>query len=299
MSDAGSAGSDPTTDPESPEAGFAPLPDGRRIAFEVRGQRHGGTPALLLRPLGGSIALWGPFRDVLTERMRVIAFDPCGAGESSPEPLGATTRDMARDAVLVLDHLGVPRAHVFGISLGGMVATWLAVDAPERVARLCIASAGPVGLDPAHLNLRRGVAMAACLLEPEGDVEACLTREVLSRDVRKEEPERVGAIMDTVAAEPAGRADILKHTLAAAGHDARAELHRIRAPTLVLAGDHDELIGSEPTAELAQAIPGARLEVIPDAGHDLTLEQPVATAERVAAFFLAPTGDRHSVDFQE
>jgi 3-oxoadipate enol-lactonase len=286
MRDPGDAGSDPAIGKDSPEAGFVPLPDGRQIAFEIHGEGHGGTPALLLRPLGGSMALWGAFRDALAERMRVLAFDPCGAGESSPEPLGATTRDMARDAVLVLDHLGVPRAHVFGISLGGMVATWLAIDAPARVARLCVASAGPVGLELSHLNLRRGVAMAACLLAPEEDVEACLTREVLSRDVREEEPERVDEIMETVAAEPASRADILKHTLAAAGHDARDELHRIQAPTLVLKGDHDELIGPEPPAELARAIPGARLGVIPDAGHDLTLEQPVATAERVAAFFL-------------
>ena len=292
MSDAGREGGGSETDSESesgresPEGGFVPLPDGRRMAFEVRGRDHGGTPALLLRPLGGPMALWGEFRDVLAGKMRVIAFDPCGAGRSSPEPLGTTTREMARDAVLVLDHLGVPRAHVFGISLGGMVATWLAIDAPARVDRLCIASAGPVGLDLSHLDLGRGMAMAVCMMEPEEYVEAYLTREVLSRDVRNEELERVQEIMDTVAAEPASRADILKHTLAAARHDARDELHRIQAPTLVLTGDHDELMGSEPSAALSRGIPGARLEVIAGAGHDVTLEEPVATAERVAAFFL-------------
>ena len=122
------------------------LADGRRIAFEVSGA-HAGAPVLLLRPLLGSIAAWGPFRAVLASRARVIAFDRSGSGDSSDAPYFLGTRGMAQEAVAVLDQLGVRRAHVFGASLGGMVATWLAIDAPHRVARVCLASTPDTGLD--------------------------------------------------------------------------------------------------------------------------------------------------------
>lgn len=255
---------------------------GGRIAFEVRGPENAGTPILLLRPLAGSMALWGEFRDVLAATHQVIAFDPLGVGSSSPAALDVTTREMARDAVAVLDGLAVPRAHVFGISLGAMVATWLAIDAPTRVARLCLASAGPVGFALTPSSLSRGVEMVEAVLSPEHEVVTRLVEAVLSRDVRKGEREIVEA---ATAGDPARRGEILKHAIAAARHDARAELHRIVAPTLVLAGDHDELVGAGPPAALAAAIAGARLEIIVDAGHDLTLEQPGATARRVSRFF--------------
>ena len=264
---------------------------GGRVAFEVRGHENGGTPVLLLRPLAGSMALWGEFRDVLAATHHVIAFDPLGVGSSSPAALDVTTREMARDAVAVLDALAVTRAHVFGISLGAMVATWLAIDAPARVARLCLASAGPVGFALTLSALSRGVEMVEAVLSPEHEVVTRLVEAVLSRGVCKGEPEIVETVEAATADDPARRGEILKHAIAAARHDAQAELHRIVAPTLVLAGDHDELVGSGPPAALAAAIAGARFEIIVDAGHDLTLEQPVATARRVARFFEGE-GDR-------
>ena len=270
----------------SMRSGFVTLPDGGHLAFEVHGNEHRGTPALLLRPLAGAMALWGEFRDVLAERLQVIAFDPRGTGPSSDADLTATTRDMARDAVTVLDAVGVSRAHVFGISFGAMVATWLAIDAPERVARLCLASAGPTGLELTASGLKRGLELVASALVPGNDASAHLPAAVLSERGREDQPERVRAVEESAAADPPVRVELAKHAIAAARHDARDGLGRIAAPTLVLAGDHDELLGEAPTIALAAAIHGARREVIADAGHDLTLERPAATARRVAAFFL-------------
>lgn len=278
-------GADEVTGPER-ERGSVTLPDGREVAFEVSGRELGGTPLLLIRPLAGSMALWGEFRDVLASRMQVIAYDPPGTGESGEAELELTTRQMAGDVVALLDHLGVERAHVFGLSFGAMVATWLAIDSPSRVARLCLASAGGKGITLTASGVWRAIAMAACLLQPEGEVEACMTAEVLSRDVRDDDPERVDAIKETVEDDPTDRGTLMKHALTTARHDARDELPKIAAPTLVLAGEHDELLGAEPQAELCRAIPGAVLEVVAGAGHDVTLEQPVQTAERVLAFVL-------------
>lgn len=273
------------SDPD--RSGVVALPDGARLAWEEHGARHGGVPVLLLRPLVGAMALWGGFLDGLASRLRVIAFDPRGTGGSSDAPVDATTRDLARDPVALLDALGEPAAHVFGISFGAMVATWLAVDAPDRVARLCLASAGPTGFALTASGLERGIAMAAAVLTPGEGATTRVAAEVLSREVRENEPERVAEVEAVVAESPPDRVELLKHAVAAARHDARDELPRITARTLVLTGDRDELIGPEPTAALAAAIPGARLEVLPGAGHELTLEQPEAAAKAVADFLLS------------
>lgn len=268
-------------------SGVVALPDGTWLAYEEHGARHGGVPVLLLRPLVGAMALWGGFLDALASRLRVIAFDPRGTGASSDAPSDATTRDLARDPVALLDALGEPAAHVFGISFGAMVATWLAIDAPDRVARLCLASAGPTGFTLTASGLARGITMAATALTPGDGAASRLAAEVLSRDVRENDPARVAEVQAVAAEAPPDRVELLKHAVAAARHDARDELHRIAARTLVLSGDHDELIGPEPAAALAEAIPGARLEVLADAGHALTLEQPEATAKAVADFLLS------------
>ena len=267
--------------------GLVNLPDGGQIAYQVGGGEHGGIPVLLIRPLGGSMALWGTFRDLLTEKHRVISFDLRGTGHSSPDPAWVGTRGMARDSLHVLAQLNISRAHVFGISLGGMTATWLAILAPIRVAKLCIAAAPARGLVLSRVGLRRELALAACFARPLREVETSLVRRILSRGFREGHPEEVRRIEHSLRAEPASRVALLEHALAGVLHDARNELHRIHAPTLVLAGQNDTLLGTEAPRALSEAIPLSTFEIIAASGHDLTLEQPIATATRVSQFFLA------------
>jgi 3-oxoadipate enol-lactonase len=274
----------PAADPES---GFVPLPDTGQIAYQIHGQNSDRIPVLLIRPLGGTMALWGAFRELLAREFRVISFDLRGTGHSSPDRAWPTTRGLARDSIQVLAHLGVARAHVFGISLGGMTATWLALLAPTRVARLCVASTPACGLALSGAGLRRELALAACFARPRADVEAKLVERILSSGFRAAHPERVDEIERAVRAEPASRTDLIKHALAGLRHDTRAELSQIHLPTLVLAGQYDTLLGIEPARALSDAILGSRFEIVADSGHDLTLEQPRVTAEIVAEFLLA------------
>jgi 3-oxoadipate enol-lactonase len=267
------------------EDGVAKLPGGGELAYQIRGRTHGGTPALLLRPLGGSMALWGSFRSLLAERLHVVAFDHRGAGHSSAAPGCVTTQGLAADALHLLDHLGISRADVFGISLGGMAATWLGILAPHRVARLCLASTPSRGIELSRAGVHRELALASCFLRPRDRVEAALVDRILSRRFRDAEPEAVRRIEALVRVEPTSRTALLEHALAGLRHDVRREVHRIKAPTLILAGEDDHLLGLTAPRELASRIPGAIFEVIPACGHDLTLEQPVVTATRVAEFF--------------
>lgn len=268
---------------EDVQGGFTAVPGGR-VAHEVAGARHGGTPVLLIRPLGGTMALWGPFRARLAETRRVLAFDYRGAGTSSPAAAFTTTRRLADDALCVLDDLGVARAHVFGISLGGMVATWLAVLAPTRVDRLILASAPAWGLALSRAGLRRARSLAACLARPRDEIEACLVDRILSRRFRAAHPDELRRIEALAAAAPTSRTALAKLAMAGLLHDARGSLRHVAAPTLVLAGSNDELLGIEPQRALAAGILGAAFAVVDDSGHDLTLEQPRITAARVAAF---------------
>jgi pimeloyl-ACP methyl ester carboxylesterase len=275
------------------ETGFAELPDGGRIAYEVQGKTHAGIPILLLRPLGGTMALWGSFATSLAEAFCVIAFDFRGSGRSSRECRTVSTRQLARDGLFVLEHLGVPRAHVFGISLGGMAATWLAIQSPTHVARLALASTPACGIELSETSIRRDLQLLSCFVHRSRAVEMCLARRVLSTRFRDAHPDDVLGIERAVLEAPATRRALIKHALAGLFHDARRELHRIEQPTLVLAGEDDVLVSNSTMHALADAIPHATFEVIGDAGHALTLEQPAATANRVGAFFATSSGATH------
>ena len=269
----------------APEPFTFAVPGGGQIAYQTSGHGHGGPPVLLIRPLGGSMALWGPFGAALAETHRIIAFDHRGSGRSSAAPLMTTTAGLARDSLHLLDHPGIDRARVFGISLGGMVATWVSFIAPARVTKLCLAAAPARGLALSRAGLGRGLSLAACLARPSHEIEACLIHRILSRRFREAHPAEVRQIEQRAGEAPTSRAGLVQLALAGALHDARRYLARIHAPTLVLAGGDDALLGTEAPRALAAAITGAELAIIAGSGHDLTLEQPIATAARVAAFF--------------
>jgi len=260
----------------------APLAGGGWLDFEVRGA---GAPLLLLRPLGGNLLSWDRFGDALAERARVIAFDWRGAGASSPAPLPCGTRAMAREACALLDHLGVARADVYGISLGGMAASWLAIDAPERVGRLVLASTLPRGLAVRKGAAGRVFGLARCLARPARDAAACLATRMLSARFRRDHPDAVVRVQALARARPASHRGLLALLGAAAAHDVRARLADVQADTLVLVGDLDPLLTVATQRELLRAVPRATYQDIVDAGHDVSAEAPRATAACVLDFF--------------
>jgi len=266
--------------------GIAELPGGRRLSYQIRRGSEDQPFVLLHRPLGGTTALWGPFREALSGRFRVLSFDPRGVGRSSDPGALHSTRRMAEDAVLLLDHLEIERAHIFGLSLGGMAAMRIAIDAPERVVKLVLASTTDRGIDASSGGLRRGLSFAACLARPAALVERCITMRILSGRFRRERADEVDRITSIVDSERMSRTNILKLIAAAAAHDARSDIHRLECPTLVLAAKDDPLLDVETQAALAARIRSAEFDVIGPSGHDMSLEQPVATAARVAAFLL-------------
>jgi pimeloyl-ACP methyl ester carboxylesterase len=267
------------------------LPGGGAVAYEVHGAGRGGTPLVLLRPLGGTVDLWGAFRSTLAASRRVISVEHRGAGRSSAAPALVTTAGLARDALGVLDHLGTPRFHLFGESLGGMAATWLAAMSPGRTTSLCQASTPLRGVELTNAAIRRELALAGAFAARPSAIEARLVHQTLSAPFRARDPQEVGRILDVVGRDPASPGALVRLALAGAAHDARRPVAALDVPTLVLAGEDDELLGVDPSRALAAALRRADLDVIAQAGHAITLEQPTVAATRVASFIEA-TGDR-------
>ena len=254
----------------------------RGIAWEDRGDPRR-PPILLVRPLGGSSSLWGEFAGILERELRVVTFDALGSGASSGRPR-ASTAALAGDAGAVLDARSIEKAHIFGLSLGGMVATRFAIDWPFRVASLVLASTPARGFAFERAGLRRASEFARCLAHAPREAERRLVLRVLSHEFRAEHPVEAERIANLAARTPSPRLTFVAHALAGLRHDARAQLATIRAPTLVLAGDRDHLLGPDAGLLLARGIAGAKRTIITGSGHDLTLERPGETAARVVAF---------------
>lgn len=258
------------------------LPDGGRLAYEVTGE---GPPLLLCRWGAGGLAMWRPFAARFAARRRVIAFDPRGTGASSDAPLGTTTRALAADARALLDALDVERADVLGESLGGMTASWLAIDAPARVRRLVLVSTLPEVAVVRPRAIARALSFTRCFTRAANETMACLVRTITPAEVRDADPARMAAIEEALRRSPMTRKNLAALGLAAVRHRAGPALRDARAPTLLLFGALDPLIGHAAREAIARDRPGAEVEVLPDAGHALTLERPDEVAARSFAFF--------------
>jgi pimeloyl-ACP methyl ester carboxylesterase len=243
-----------------------------RLYYEVHGA---GDPILLITGFGLGCSLLRPVIDEAPDGTRFIVYDHPGIGRSDRGGFAYTTGLLATSAVQVLDHLGLPAAHIAGMSLGGAIAIELALRVPERVSSLALLSttaAGPLHrhTDPialAHVSARvlagsiarRRVWFGPALYSPN---------HIRSGGTR---PSQAHAAKASVAA-------LIGQATAAGLHDRSRSLKRITARTLVVHGEADALLPVANGRALAAGIPGARLIVLPGAGHAFELEQPARTA---------------------
>ena len=238
------------------------------------------APVLVLsNSLGSTTAMWDPQVPTLAERLRVVRYDHRGHGGSPVPPGPYELADLGADALRLLDRLGLERVHWCGLSLGGMVGMWVAINAPERIDRLvlCCTSAklGPPSMwaDRAAMVRAEGVEAIA-----DAGIGRWLTPGFIER-----EPGVAAEVRAMLAATPAegyaASCGAIEHM------DLVAELGAIRAPTLVIAGAHDPATPPEHGERIVAGILGARLEMV-DAAHLATIEQPAAMTELVAKHVL-------------
>ncbi len=250
--------------------------DGCRIAYRFDGPE--GAPVLLLsNSLGTTMEMWAPQMAAFTQRFRVLRYDSRGHGQSD-SPVGAYSMDrLGRDAVLLLDAVGVERADFCGLSKGGMVGQWLGVRAPERLGKLILANTSAYMGPPSGWQSRiDGVLKDGMAPLAETSIARWFTSDFPSRA-----PEAVAAIREMLlASDPSGYAGCCA---AIRDMDLRPTAALVAPSTLVIAGSQDPSTSVEDGRWLAQSVKDGRLLEI-DAAHLSNVERPDDFGSSVIAF---------------
>lgn len=252
---------------------------GARIYWDEQGQ---GSPILLIMGLGYTSALWHRIRPGLSQRFRTIAFDNRGVGLSDVPPGPYSIATMASDAAAVLDAAGVARAHVFGVSMGGMVAQEFALQYPARTVSLilgCTSAGGPSAVRTeskvADILFARGMTIEqarAAILPYVYD--AATPQEKIDEDVRLRRP---------WLPSPEGYMAQLQGILA---WECYSRIAQITAPTLVIHGKSDALVPPANGVLIAGRIPGAKLVLLERASHLFLTDQAEVAQKEILDFLL-------------
>jgi pimeloyl-ACP methyl ester carboxylesterase len=243
-------------------------------------------PLLLIMGLGATLEWWQRLIPILTPHYRTIVYDNRGVGRSDVPPGPYSIRQMAEDAAAVMDAAGLESAHVFGASMGGMIAQELALHHPSRVRSLILGCTACGGTHVVPASREVGIALSA---------RATMTREqaiwTMAPYIFDE-----GTPRERVAEDIAIR---LRATVSNDGYF--AQLAAVRAwegthdrlaglamPTLVIHGETDQLVPVENGRIVARAIPNARLVTIPHASHIFFTDQLETASQALLEFLAAP-----------
>ncbi|GIL41617.1 3-oxoadipate enol-lactonase [Roseiterribacter gracilis] len=246
--------------------------DGLQLHVQVEGD----GPALLFsNSLGTALAMWDAQLAALTGRYRIIRYDSRGHGRSGVPTAPYQIERLGRDALAVLDAVGVERASFCGLSMGGMVGQWLGANAPTRIQKLVIANTAAELGPPANWDARIDAVRAGGMI--------AITETVLERwftaGFRTAQPDAVAKVRSMLhATDPTGYCG---SCAAIRDMNQRALLPTITVPTLVIGGAFDPATPPAHAEELAQNIPGAQLVML-DAAH-------LSNIERTADFNAALT----------
>jgi 3-oxoadipate enol-lactonase len=250
------------------------------LHFVDRGS--GDPPLLLIAGIPAVADDWDALAEPLSASRRVVAYDNRGSGRSPVTPGPYSTRQLAADAVGLLDRLEIERAHVFGMSMGGMIAQEVALGWPARVDRLVLGCTH-AGVERAAPQPREPARAFAMRTGDWGERMRSLAPHAFARDV---DPAFLDAFIAKKSSDVQDDEGYRAQIAAVLAHDTHDRLPQIAAPTLVVTGDDDRVIPGASSEVLAERIPNARLEVIGGAGHLFFLERPEATL-RVLEDFLA------------
>jgi 3-oxoadipate enol-lactonase/4-carboxymuconolactone decarboxylase len=257
-----------------------------RVHHQITGADS--APPLILGPsLGTSLAVWDPQVAALAASHLVVRWDLPGHGGSPADLIsaGATVADLGRLVLDLADELGVARFAYAGISLGGAVGIWLAAHQPQRVEKLAVVCSSARFGDPRSWHDRAALVRATGTTDPVADTAG--TR--WFAPAFQSHPVATTLIDDLRAADPDAYAACCD---ALASYDARADLSRITAATLVVAGRDDPVTPVAHARELADGIPDASLTEVAHAAHLANVEQPQAVLAALTGHFAADLPQR-------
>jgi 3-oxoadipate enol-lactonase len=267
---------------------FSKTRDGLKIRYDVRGA---GDPVALIMGFSASSRGWGEeFLKPMEERFKLYVIDNRGTGESDQPDQPWTLADMAADAASVLDHAQVDRAHIFGISMGGMIAQEFVLAYPQRTRGLML---GCTNCGSKHSAPPPPEAVAALIpdpaIPPAEQVKRALTAACGKAFVASP---RFAEMIAQIIAEAGNYPITPMHTYqrqmqAIMGFDSYDRLPEIKAPTLIIHGDDDAIVPYQNGEILNGRIAGSRLSLIRRAGHMFFREFPQETVAATVEWFSA------------
>ena len=251
---------------------------GLSVHYRVEGPAEA-PPLLLIHSLGTSLEMWAPQAAALAHKFRVISYDLRGHGLSEATDGPYDLDLLAGDALGLLGHLGIERAHVAGVSLGVMIAQTLGIQAGGRLRSLVLADTASVMGPKSNWDDRaaaiRANGMASVV---DGILGRWFTPGFIDSD-----PQVARGFAAMLLRMP--QEAYISAATAVRDAETTAMLGRIACPTLVLVGDQDAATPPSAAEALKQAIPGAKLIVIENAAHIPTVERPEAVTSAMASFY--------------
>jgi len=239
-----------------------------QMNYEVNGE---GFPLVMIMGLGGNLDWWDPrMIQVLSKNFKTIMFDNRGAGRTEVSDKKYTSRLFADDTAGLMDALRISRAHILGISMGGMIAQELVLNYPEKVEKLVLCSTACGGKEtvwPSQETLESNMRAGGAASPDESArmfVSICLTKEFIDKN-----PDFVESMTKRILKAPISPEAFQRQTNAIMAFSSFDRLSGIKARTLVLCGKRDVLIPPENGSILAKAIPGAKLVLLERSAHAL------------------------------
>ena len=253
--------------------------NGVELYYEVHGS---GPPLLLIMGLGANATAWDMQVPAFSEHFTVVAFDNRGAGRSEKPPGPYTMHQMSLDAARLMDELGVTKSHVFGMSMGGMIAQEYTLDNPDRVEKLVLGgtmAGGPKAVMAGPQLIQTFVGLSKLPME-----EAILTGMGLlyTEAFIAENRDRLMARAIEHAPLMAPPHGLQAQVMAVLTFNTHDRLHDIKHPTLIIHGTEDKIVPHPNCHILADRIPGSRLIEYENAGHGFLMERAEESNAAVA-----------------
>ncbi|NIU84053.1 MAG: alpha/beta fold hydrolase [Candidatus Thorarchaeota archaeon] len=242
-----------------------------QVYYEIQGE---GFPLIMINGLGGNIDTWDPrLIQELSKKFKLVIFDNRGAGRTDVSNGKYTIKLFADDTAGLMDALGISRAHVFGISMGGMIAQELVLNYPEKVEKLVLCSTncgGEKSVQPT-LEVIEPLMVDRSALSPEEIVRMAIPL-IFTEDFIKSNPDFVDFSIQQTLRVPISNETFMRQLNAIMEFDTYARLPQIESPTLISHGKQDILVPPENASILAETIPNAKLVYFENSAHVLAEE---------------------------
>ncbi|MEM1659392.1 MAG: alpha/beta fold hydrolase [Candidatus Jordarchaeales archaeon] len=251
--------------------------------YEVYGS---GFPLVMIMGLGANTYWWDPYLiDEFSKHFKVVVFDNRGAGRTDKPAVDYTMKMFADDTVGLMDYLGIKKAHILGVSMGGMIAQEIALNYPERVEKLvlCVtAPGGRVTVPP------KPEAMALLTMDRSKLTDEQIAMETIKvlypKEFIEKHPEIVKVSLERLSKYVIPTDAFMRQINAILKFDAYDRLSHINKPTLVVSGGKDILVPPENGKLIAEKIPNAKLVIFEESGHGLITQERERFASLVIDF---------------